>query len=58
MQSLVVEMKDLKSNSWSDSEPEPNKGKWIIDPEPSATVATTKVQNFELEYLEEGEHLF
>jgi hypothetical protein len=43
-QSLVVEMKASESDPGSDSDSEPDKGKWIIDAEPSATVATTKIQ--------------
>jgi hypothetical protein len=35
-----------------------NKGKWIIDAESSAIVATTKVHPSEPEELEEGELLF
>jgi hypothetical protein len=42
-QSLVVEMKASKSEEDSDSESNPEGGKWIIDVEPSAIVATTKV---------------
>jgi len=46
-QSLVAELKDSESNTGSDSESEPNKGidkgKQIIDGEPSATMATTKI---------------
>jgi hypothetical protein len=36
----------------------PKSGKQIIDVEPSAIVATTKVQPSKLEYPEEGEHMF
>jgi hypothetical protein len=57
-QSLVVEMKASESEAGSDSESDPDKGKQIIDAEPSATVATTKVQPSEPEEPEEGEHLF
>ena len=35
-----------------------DKGKKLIYVEPSATIATTKLQREELEDLEEGEHLF
>ena len=35
-----------------------DKGKKIIDAEPSATVAITKIQKEELEDPEEGEYLF
>jgi len=61
-QSLVAKLKSLESNACSDSESKPNKRneKWkhIIDAEPSATIATTKIQKNEPEYLEEGECLF
>jgi len=47
-QSLVAELKASESDACSDPEPELNKGngkgKQIIDVEPSATVATTKIQ--------------
>ena len=47
-QSLVAEMQASESDACSDSESEPNrgneKGKQIIDAEPNATVATTKIQ--------------
>ena len=46
-QSLVKELKILESDACSDSESKPkkrnDKGKQIIDVEPSATVATTKI---------------
>jgi len=61
-QSLVVELKASKSDACSDPESEIDKGngkgKKIIDAEPSATVATTKIQKNEPEDLEEGEKLF
>eukprot|EP00253_Pinus_taeda_P014786 PITA_14786 len=61
-QSLVAELKASESDECSDSEPEPDKGngkgKQIIDAEPSATVATTKIQKNEPEDPEEGECLF
>ena len=61
-ESLVAELKASESDTRSDSESEPNKGndkgKQIIDAEPSATVATTKLQREEPEDLEEGERLF
>ena len=41
--SFVVELKALESYAGSESEPDLNKGKQIIDAEPSATVATTRV---------------
>jgi hypothetical protein len=61
-QSLVAELKASESDACSDSESEPNKGndkgKQIIDAEPSATISTTKVQKIEPKDPEEGEHLF
>jgi hypothetical protein len=52
------ELKASESEVGSDSESDPDKGKQIIDAEPSATVATTKVQPSEPEEPEEGECLF
>ena len=61
-QSLVDELKASKSDACSNSESEPDKGndkgKQIIDVEPNATIATTKIQKEEPEDLEEAEHLF
>ena len=61
-QSLVAEMRASESDACSDSESEPEKGnekgKQIIDAEPNATVATTKVQKEEPEDPEEEERLF
>jgi hypothetical protein len=42
----------------SDSEPEPERGRQIIDAEPSATVATTKLHPGELDEPEEEEQFF
>jgi hypothetical protein len=42
----------------SDFKSNPEGGKRIIDVEPTATIATTKVQPSEQEEPEEGEHLF
>ena len=61
-QSLVAEMRASESDACSDSESEPEKGnekgKQIIDAEPNATVATTKVRKEEPEDPEEEERLF
>jgi hypothetical protein len=57
-QSLVAEVKSFESYVDFDSELEPKRGRWIIDAEPSATVATTKLQPSEPDEPEEGEHLF
>jgi hypothetical protein len=51
-------MKSSESDVDSDFDSELNKGKQIIDAEPSVTIATTKVQPEEPEEPEEGEHLF
>jgi hypothetical protein len=56
--SLLAEMKSPGSDVDSDSDSEPEKGRWIIDAEPSVTIATTKVQPEEPEEPEEGECLF
>jgi hypothetical protein len=42
-QSLVAEVKASESYAESDSEPEPERGRQIIDVEPSATISTTKL---------------
>jgi len=61
-QSLVVELKVSELDACSDSELEldkgNDKGKQIIDAEPNATVATTKIQKEEPKDSEEEEHLF
>jgi hypothetical protein len=51
-------MKSFESYTGSDSKTEPEWGRKIIDVEPSATVATTKIQPGEPDELEEGERLF
>jgi hypothetical protein len=55
---LVAEVKASESDVDSDSEKEPKWGTWIISAEPSATVATTKLQPGEPDEPEQGEHLF
>jgi hypothetical protein len=62
-QSLVAEIKASESDPSSDSDSEPNftaaqKGKQIIDAEPSAVVATTQIQPEEPEESEAEERLF
>jgi hypothetical protein len=54
----VAEVKASESDVDSDSEPELERGRQIIDAEPSATVATTKLQPGEPDEPEEGERLF
>jgi hypothetical protein len=51
-------VKASESDVGSDSESEPEKGRWIIDVEPSATIATTKIHPGEPDEPEEGECLF
>jgi hypothetical protein len=51
-------VKASESDAGSDSESEPERGRWIIDMEPSATVATTKLHPGEPDEPEEGECLF
>jgi hypothetical protein len=54
----VAEVKASESDADSESKPEPGRGRWIIDAEPNATVATTKLQPSEPDEPEEGERLF
>jgi hypothetical protein len=54
----VAAVKASDSDVGSHSEPEPERGRWIIDAELSATVATTKLQLSEPNEPEEGERLF
>ena len=58
----MAELTTSESDACSDSESEPNKGndkgKQIIDVEPNATVATTKIQKDEPKDPEEAERLF
>jgi hypothetical protein len=56
--SLMVELKAFESEVDSDFESNLEGWKRIIDVEPSATVATTKVWPIEPKELEEGERLF
>jgi hypothetical protein len=54
----VAEVKASESDAGFNSELEPERGIWIIDVEPSATVATTKLQPGEPNEPKEGEQLF
>ena len=58
----MVELKSSESDACFDSESKPDKGnekgKQIIDAEPNATIATTKIQKEEPKDLEEEERLF
>jgi hypothetical protein len=51
-------MKASELDADSDSEIEPERGRRIIEAEPSATIATTKLQPGEPNDPEEGEYLF
>jgi hypothetical protein len=57
-QSMVAKVKAFESEAYSDSETEPERGRQIIDMEPSATISTTKIQAGEPDEPEEGERLF
>jgi hypothetical protein len=54
----VAKVKSFESDAGSNSKPEPERGRWIIDAKPNATIATTKLQPSEIDKLEEGECLF
>jgi hypothetical protein len=54
----MVEVKSFELDVGSEYESEPKKGGRIIDTDPSATVATTKVQPGEPNEPKEGENLF
>ena len=53
----MAEVKASELDAGSDSELEPERGRHLYM-EPSATIATTKLQPSELDEIEEGEHLF
>jgi hypothetical protein len=57
-QSLVVNIKEKESEPDSDFDSYHNKGKQIIDVEPTSTIATKTIQPKELEDLEDDECLF
>jgi hypothetical protein len=57
-QSLVAEIKDKESNPDSESDPENNEKRQIIDADPTATVTTATIQPEEPTDPEEGECLF
>ena len=57
-QSLVSKMNALELDLDSDSDSEMDKGKQIINAEPSVVVATSQIQPEDPEESEEGEHLF
>jgi hypothetical protein len=43
-QSLVAEVKSSKSDAGSDSKLELERGRWMIEAEPNAIIATTKLK--------------
>jgi hypothetical protein len=51
-------VKSSELDAGSDSELEPERGRWIIDVEPISTIVTTKLQPDEPDEIEEGELLF
>jgi hypothetical protein len=51
-------VKASESNAGYDFDSEPERGRQIIDMEPSATISTTKFQPGELDESAEGEFLF
>jgi hypothetical protein len=53
----VADLKEKESEPVSDSILEKNKGKQIIDAEPTSTIMITTIQPEELDDTEEGEHL-
>jgi hypothetical protein len=54
----VAELKEKELEPELDSNSKKNKGKQIIDVEPTATIVATTIQLEEPEELEEGDHLF
>ena len=56
--SLVAEVKAFESDASSDSKVGPKRGRQIINVEPSAAIATTKLQPGEPDDPKEGERLF
>jgi hypothetical protein len=56
--SLLAEVKASKSYVGSESKSKLEKGRYIIDMEPSTTISTTNIHPSELDEQEEGENLF
>jgi hypothetical protein len=54
----VADVKSSESDVGSESQSEIEKGRQVIDTEPSATVSTTKIQPGEPDEPKEGEGLF
>jgi hypothetical protein len=55
---LLAEVKAFESNADSKSESKPEKGRYIIDLEPSSTIDTIKIHPGELDELEDDGHPF
>ena len=56
--SLLDKIKEKDSDHALDFDSKPDKGKKIIDADPSATIATTNIQTDESKEIDEGENLF
>jgi len=56
--SLLAKIKEKDSDHALDFDSKPDKGKKIIDAEPSATIATTNIQTDKSNEIDEEEHLF
>jgi hypothetical protein len=56
--SLVADLKEKESKPDSNFDSKHNKGKQIINAEPTGTIMPTTIQSGEPKDLEEGEHLF
>jgi hypothetical protein len=54
----LVELKEKESGPGLDFDSENNKGKYIINAKPTATIMTSKIQLEEPKELEHGESLF
>ena len=54
----MADLKEKESEPVSDSNLEKNKGKQIMDTEPTSTIMIKTIQPKELDDPEEGEHLF
>jgi len=50
----VAELKCSELDAGFDSKSKPEKGRWIVDVEPRATIPTTNIHPSELEKFEEG----
>jgi hypothetical protein len=55
---MVPKVKASESDVGFDSESKLERGRWIIEAKPSATITTTKIHLGEPDEAEEGKHLF